>query len=265
MRTGRQNPNRFAMAPDLRTLQEGFANHLRDPDRHPAPTDVEDRRMAIYRDLFFRNLSNFIAKSFPVLRKLYDDDAWAVFMREFYANHEFHTPLFPEIPREFLQYLQEERGEREEDPPFLLELAHYEWVEIALDLDEADLETIDADPRGDLLDNVPVLSPLAWPLAYNYPVHEIRPGFQPDSPSETPTHLIVYRNRQDEVKFMEVNAVTARVARMLKENPAQTGLDVLNAIAAELNHPRPDRLRAAGADLLRDLADRDIILGTRQH
>lgn len=252
------------MAPDLRSLQEGFANHLRDPDRYPAPTDVEDRRMAIYRDLFFRNLSNFIAKSFPVLRKLYSDDAWTAFMREFYATHEFHTPLFPEIPREFLQYLQEARGEREGDPPFLLELAHYEWVEIALDLDETDLDAFDVDREGDLLHGIPVLSPLAWPLAYNFPVHEIRPGHQPSAPGETPTHLIVYRNRSHAVKFVAVNAITARVATRLKENPAQTGLDVMNAIAAELNHPRPEMLQAAGADLLRDLAKRDIILGTQR-
>ena len=256
------------MAPDLRTLQEGFANHLRDPERHPAPTDVEDRRMAIYRDLFFRNLSNFIAKSFPVLRKLYDDDAWTAFMREFYAKHEFHTPLFPEIPREFLQYLQEERGERDGDPPFLLELAHYEWVEIALDLEETDLESLPVDADGDLLEGIPVLSPLAWPLAYRYPVHEIRPAFQPQQPPEQPTHLLVYRDRQDTVRFMKLNPVSMRVILMLKEQamkefPPRPGLSILNAVVAELNHPRPEAALEAGAALLKDLADRDVILGTQ--
>lgn len=247
----------------LRELQERLTAHLRDPDRHAGPDDVEDRRLAIYRDLFFRNLSNFIAKSFPVLRRLYSDDDWAAFMREFYANHEFHTPLFPEIPREFLQYLQEERGAREGDPPFLYELAHYEWVEIALDLDETDLGDIPADPHGDLMDGVPVLSPLAWSLAYRYPVHEIRPAYQPDEPPASPTHLLVYRDRADTVKFMQLNAVTARALQLMKENPGGTGLDTLNAIAAELNHPRPETLLEAGAEMLRDLAKRDVILGTQ--
>lgn len=249
---------------DLRELQERFAAHIRDPEANPGPEDVEDRRLAIYRDLFFRNLSNFIAKSFPVIRKLYDDAAWATFMREFYAHHEFHTPLFPEIPREFLKYLQEERGQREGDPPFLLELAHYEWVEIALDLDETDLDAIDVDREGDLLAAVPVLSPLAWPLAYRYPVHEIRPGFQPTEPPEAPTHLLVYRNRDDAVKFMQLNAVTARVITMMKEDGSKSGLHILNAIAVELNHPRPEALLEAGAEMLRDLAKRDVILGIQR-
>ena len=56
------------MPESLRDLQTRFAAHLRHPATHPAPDDVEDRRMAIYRRLFFRNISNFLAKNFPVLR-----------------------------------------------------------------------------------------------------------------------------------------------------------------------------------------------------
>jgi hypothetical protein len=252
------------MADRLRRQQERFTAHLRDPENAPPPDDVEERRMAIYRDLFFRNISSFIAKSFPVLRKLYDDEAWTALMRDFYATHRFHTPLFPEIPREFLQYLQEGRPDRAGDPPFLLELAHYEWVEIALDLDEQELDAVDADPDGDLLTDIPVLSPLAWPLAYRFPVHEIRPGYQPEAAPDEPTHLLVYRDREDRVKFMRMNALTARVVTSLKEDADQSGLDVLKAVAEAMNHPRPEAVVEAGAGLLEDLARRDVILGTKR-
>jgi len=247
----------------LRTLQERFTAHLRDPERHPAPEDVEDRRMAIYRDLFFRNVRNLVARSFPVLRRLYDDAAWDALVRDFYARHESHTPLFPEVPREFLQYLQAERSPQADDPPFLLELAHYEWVEVALDLDEQSLDAVPADRTGDLLAGVPVLSPLAWPLAYRWPVHEIGPRFRPAEPPQEPTHLLVYRNREDRVKFMRLNAVSAHLVTELKEPGDRTGLDVLKAVAEALEHPRPDTVVKAGRGLLADLADRDVILGTR--
>mgnify|MGYP006279756277 CR=1 FL=1 len=252
------------MVDRLKAQQERFTAHLRDPEHAPAPEDVEDRRMAIYRELFFRNISGLIARSFPVLRRLHDDRAWNALMRDFYARHRSQTPLFPEIPREFLHYLQEERDDDAGDPPYLLELAHYEWVELALDLDERDLDAIEADPDGDLLSGVPVLSPLAWPLAYRFPVHEIRPGHEPTEAPDHATHLLVYRNRADEVKFMRLNAVTARLMTLLKENPRQSGLDVLNAVTEALRHPRPEALRAAGAELLQDLARRDVILGTRR-
>lgn len=250
------------MPDELRALQERFAAHLRDPEANPAPDDVEDRRMAIYRGLFFRNIANFIANNFPVLRRLYDDAAWTALVRDFYARHESRTPLFPEIPREFLQYLQSERGDHPDDPPFALELAHYEWVELALDLDEHEIDAVPADPAGNLLEGVPVLSPLAWPLAYRWPVHEIGPAYQPDTPPDTPTHLLVYRDRQDAVKFMQLNAVSARVIALLKEDGDRSGLEVLNTVVTELDHPQPDRAMEAGAALLRDFLARDVILGT---
>ena len=49
-------------------LQYAFAGHIRDPEHMPVPDGVEPRRMAVYRDLFYNNVENFIANSFPVLR-----------------------------------------------------------------------------------------------------------------------------------------------------------------------------------------------------
>lgn len=219
--------------------------------------------MAIYRDLYHRNLSSFIEGSFPVLRRLYDDDDWRKLIHDFSDAHLCRTPLFPEIPREFLRYLQDERGEHEDDPPFMLELAHYEWVELALDLDPQHLDTVPADPSGDLLAGTPVLSPLAWPLAYQWPVHEIRPGFQPTSPPEQPTLLLVYRDRQDDVRFTRLNALSAQLLAVLAEHPALTGREAIIRAARQASHPDPASAVSAGARLLADLHQRDVILGTR--
>ncbi|MEN1729203.1 MAG: DNA-binding domain-containing protein, partial [Pseudomonadota bacterium] len=60
----------------LLELQRRFAGHLRDPDNVPPPEGIEDRRLAIYRRLFFNNLSNLFARNFPVIRKLTEDDDW---------------------------------------------------------------------------------------------------------------------------------------------------------------------------------------------
>lgn len=249
------------MPESLASLQEGFAAHIRDPEHEPAPADVEDRRMEIYRDLFFRNLSNFLARSFPVLRSLHEDAEWAALARRFYIEHRCHTPLFPEIPREFLQYLQD--LDEPLNPPFALELAHYEWVEIALDLDEQELDEVPANPDGDLLEGVPVVSPLAWPLSYRYPVHRIRPEFQPDEPPPEPTHLVVYRDRDDKVRFMQLNALSSMLLRSLKEEAPRPGHVVLKEVARQLGHPDPDLIQKAGAGLLKELRNRDVLLGTR--
>ena len=48
-----------------------FAAHIRDPENKPAPENIEDRRMGIYRDLFFNNIEGFLSGTFPVLKRLY--------------------------------------------------------------------------------------------------------------------------------------------------------------------------------------------------
>ena len=87
--------------------QYEFAAHIRDPENRPAPQDVEDRRMAIYRELFYNNVEGFIANSFPVLRSLLEDTAWHAMIRDYFSSHRAQTPYFLEIPREFLAWLAE--------------------------------------------------------------------------------------------------------------------------------------------------------------
>ena len=249
--------------PAFKQTQYAFAAHIRDPQQYPCPPDVEDRRMNIYRELFYNNVEGFMASSFPVLRKIMDDEQWHALIRDYFSNHKAKTPLFPEMPREFLQYLQEEREPQDDDPPFLLELAYYEWVELALSLADEDNNIDSINPDGDLLNEHPVLSALAWPLQYYYPVHQIGPDFQPDKPAENPTFIVVYHNRNDKIGFLETNPVTARLLHLLSDDPAQSGRSVLEQIAAEINHTDPETVVQGGLAILQDLRTRNIIVGTR--
>ena len=46
----------MAERPKFQEQQYAFAAHIRDPQNVPAPEGIEDRRMAIYRELFFQHL-----------------------------------------------------------------------------------------------------------------------------------------------------------------------------------------------------------------
>jgi hypothetical protein len=249
--------------PRFQQVQYEFAAHIRDPQRSPAPAGIEDRRLQIYRELFYNNIEDFLQTAFPVLRQITPDETWHAMARDFYARHQCHQPQFFRIAEEFLGYLDAERGAVQGDPPFLRELAHYEWVELALSVSEHELTPELADPNGDLLAGVPVLSPLAWTLAYDFPVHRISPDFMPASPGASPTLLVVYRNRADDVKFMEINPITARLLQLIEEAP-DAGAKLLQAIADEIRHPQPQAVIAEGKTILASLRERDIILGTRR-
>jgi uncharacterized protein len=249
--------------PRLAAQQLAFAAHLRDP-RQPAPPGVEDRRMAVYRELFYNSIEGLLAGNFPVLRGLRGDAPWHALVRDFYREHRGHTPLFPEIAREFLRYLEQRQRDGRDDPPFLLELAHYEWVEMALSLVDDDTEADACDPDGDLLDGVPLLSPLAWPLAYRFPVQSIRPDFQPHTAPEHPTFMLVQRDADDRIRFTAIDLAGYRLLQAIADNPSdRSGRDILHALASEAGLDEPDAFIADGERLLRRLRERGVLVGKR--
>lgn len=183
--------------------QRAFAARIRQPAEQPLLEGVTAERMAVYEALFFNNIEGFISGAFPVLHRLIEADRWQRLVRSFIAEHQARTPYFLQISQEFLAWLQQGYVAEAGDPPFILELAHYEWVELALDVSEAELP-------------VQGWSPLAWPLAYQCPVQRIGGDFQPTTPSDEPTCLLVWRDGQDKVRFMQISAFAYKLATRLQ-------------------------------------------------
>ena len=248
----------------LKEIQFAFVAHLRDPENIPAPEGIEDRRMSIYRELVYNNVEGFLSKGFPVIRSIYNDENWHRMVRDFFSQHKSQSPYFLEISQEFLAYLQNEREAQPEDPACLLELAHYEWVELALNISEENINLEGIDANGDLLAGHSVFSPLAWSLSYQFPVHKMAADYLPEQAPEQASYLVVYRNRNDEVKFMEINPVTARLLYLLEENESMTGQQTLEQITLEMQHPDPEVVMKGGLEALQELQSSGIILGTRR-
>lgn len=260
------------MSADFLQTQRQFTAHLRNPTENPGPADVEDRRMAIYRDLIYNNIEGFLDSGFPILREIHSDAEWQALVREFIVQHQCHSPYFLEISQEFLKFLQQRSLDA--NKPFLVELAHYEWVELALDC-STEVFPEDVAIEGDLLEMHPVVSPLVWNLSYQYPVHQISSTNQPIETPSAPTFLVVYRNRHDKVGFMESNAATSRLITILsgqslseelsdevQEGDALiSGRAALEQLAQELKSPDQLAIINFGADLIKNLLSLDIICG----
>lgn len=244
--------------------QYAFAAHIRDPEHRPAPEGIEDRRMAIYRGLFFNNLRSLLQKNFPVLYKLHNKDQWARFVRQFMQKHQAKTPYFLQLSEEFLAFLQNEYEMQDDDFPFLLELAHYEYIELALSISTTENDLSNVDPDGDLLRGIPVKSELTWPFAYQYAVHRISPDYIPTEPEAQPVYLAVYRQSNDKVGFLELNPVSASLLNAVEENTAgKTGEQLLHEIAANINYPNVDAFVQHGAATLQEMRKLEILTGTR--
>jgi hypothetical protein len=233
----------------LITLQRGFADHLRDPGAVPAPAGASERRLQVYRDLVYRNIEGFIKSTFPVLRSLHDEQAWDALVREFIREHRCHSPLFLEISEEFIAFLVA----RGLDPqmPFMAELAHYEWLELAVDVAEGE---VPLSAPGESPANVSaVLSPTARLGSYHYAVHRIGKTFRPTAPDE-PVSLLVYRDRNERVQFMELSAGAARLLFEASKASGESVQQLLFALAREWNLGEEATL-AFGWEKLREFSE----------
>lgn len=254
----------MAELPEFQKKQFAFAAHIRDPEHVAAPDGVEDRRMAIYRHLFFNNLLNLLSNMFPVLKKLLPDTKWRSLVRQFMQRHRAETPYFLQLPEEFLAFLQNEYELQEDDFPFLIELAHYEYIELALSISEECNDLTGVDPDGDLLANVPVKSDLTWVYAYQYPVHRISSDYIPTEAAEQPVFLAVYRGIDDKVGFLELNPITASLLELISQNDSQaSGEDLLRTLAEQVNYPDVDALIQHGAAALEEMRQLEILTGTQ--
>ncbi len=239
--------------------QHEFTAHIRNPKIHPAPADVKLDRMAMYRSLLFNNIESFLASNFPVLKKIIPEQHWMDMAQDFFSKHSNQSPYFAEIAEEFLKYLQNERIPSPADPPFMLELAHYEWVEMAATIATEQLPGSTFDPES-LNENTQIkLSALAWPLAYQFPVHRLSPQFQPDTTPDQPTFLTVFRDRNDEVRFLEIPPITYQMLVGVEENESLTLTDCIVQLKSTFAEINTDIIKSGTTKTIKELAKKDII------
>ena len=251
--------------PDFQQKQYAFAAHIRDPENVAAPDGIEDRRMAVYRELFFNNLSSLLGNTYPVLKKIHTPARWRRLIRLFMQKHEAQTPYFLQLPNEFLDFLQTGYKTDDEDFPFLTELAHYEHAELALSISEESNDLTGVDPDGDLLSGVPVKSKLAEVFAYTFPVHRISPSYLPAESPDQPTFLAICRRADDEIGFMELNPMTAALVDAIDNNVNDASGDrLLRELAAATSYPDPDAFVSHGAAALEEMRQKEILTGARR-
>lgn len=216
------------------SVQRLLAKHIRDPKTANGQFDA--RRLSVYQELFFNNVEGFLSNSFPVLKSLFDSASWQNLARRFFIEHSCESPHFIEISEEFLQFLSQTPEALPK--PWMLELAHYEWVELAASISdvltekqrEEGIELISSLHSGStraealLSDWTLVLPQHCFPLAYNYPVHTVSSNNQ--SVAQQATFLIVYQIEEFEIKFLQSDALTVHWLSSLQTVESISMLDL---------------------------------------
>ncbi|HOY70690.1 MAG TPA: putative DNA-binding domain-containing protein [Methylotenera sp.] len=246
--------------PSFQAYQRAFTQHIRDPKAHSRPPNVPAKRMAIYTEIVYNNIDSTLSACFPVAKSLLSAKKWQVLVRSFMADYRASTPFFREISQQFLQHLAAMETTKLKLPEFLPSLLHYEWVELALSV--LDVAVADNAPQDVLLAPL-ILNPALYLLQYAYPVHQISVDFQPKKPAKMPTYLLVFRNANHQIQFIELNPITFQLASIL-QNASLTGEQVLQKLAAQNPQITPEVVLQFGAQTLAELAKKEVIFSTKK-
>jgi len=242
--------------------QMALAAHLRDPDGSPQPPGMEMRRLQIYRDLLFNNIESLLANGFPVLASVYQPDRWQALVRGFYREFRCHSPYFTDVAPQFLRWLSTCDSEYLEHD-FTVELAQYEWIETAAALDNSLSEVRLERPQELLLDHVVVLAPSCHVQAYRYPVHQISREYLPQLPPVAMTYVLTYRDADEQVRFLLLNALTASLLQSMQHNCDASILHLLQLVADQFGVDCDAAFTSFALEFLNGLLSSTALIGVR--
>lgn len=232
--------------------QLAFIRRIKDPSA-PLPAGIRPQRMAVYEELFFNNIQNFINSAFPVLLSIIPATQWQTLCRQFFQQQPMHSPYFLDISKAFLHWLPQVAAVL---PGFALELAEYEWLELALATDLASAASSREFRPSDAL----MLAPLARLGSYQYPVHQISAEFQPEQPATAAVFLLLYRDSADQVRFLELNAWGAALLQLILAEPGHPVATYLQWLQPYVPQWDAAQLLEQALPLLNDFAARGVIV-----
>ena len=255
--------------PEFQKYQHQFVDYLRNPLKNEVLPESLPQKSSIYAKLLFSKIEGSLDTCFPISNQLLGPIRWNQLIQTFISDHRCKSPLYREIPDEFVDYLMNQQSQMKL-PEFILELAHYEWMELVLET----VKPYHSDKvfviKEDLLAVTPILNPVLHLLHYHYPVQNISASdpywknWESRLEPYTQETIILagLRDNNDKIHFIELNAVTARLIELLQEG-FSTGEQALLELAAEMHYGDHETILPFGTEILQQLKEQYIIIGAR--
>lgn len=233
------------MPRDFQQTQAEFTRWLRQPETASMPIDIEPARMHTYRELLFNNVINFVDITFPVAKALLPAPVWQRLRERFFADYHCHSPFFYDISLHFSEFVSALDWPELADFPWLTELLHYEWMELAADIAEEPNPSIApdcvlADESCWSQTDAPVrLAMPAWPLAYQWPVASWTVETNAADLQAQPQAVVIWRNRDDHVRVLVVEPLAAWLIERIQLTAQTLQYQTLGTLASELMSVSP--------------------------
>ena len=255
--------------PEFQQYQHQFVDYLRNPLKNEVVPESLPQSSNIYAKLLYSKIEGSLDNCFPISRQLLGTKRWTQLIQSFIKDHRCKSPFYREIPDEFVGYLMNEQTAIVL-PEFIIELAHYEWMELVLETEKVTLSKPCFPIKENILNVIPAFNPVLHLLHYHYPVQNITASdpywnnwvSRSEPYNQEPLILAGLRDNDDKVKFIEVNTVTARLIELTLEG-FSTGEQALLELAAEMHYGDHETILPFGNDIFKQLEQQHIIIGAQ--
>lgn len=259
-----REPARAQDLGELAAIQRGFAAHLigapaGDGGLLPEALEAMGReRLDVYRELVRGSLHRLLGDLLPrTVARLGEDaerwiDAWL-------AELGPRSRVLRELVDEWIAWATPRWSGDPRVAPYLADLARHEAIERAVAAAPARDDPPGMSERF-AIDARLVFDASARIARYDHAIHTL-PEDEDDrsAPPAIPTALLVYRDRDHRVRFLELSPLAAAVVERLLDGARV--VDALQAGAAAVGEPVDDERLARMSRLLADLAERGILRG----
>jgi hypothetical protein len=218
-------------------------------------------RFLIYRKLVHNRLRAATRESIPRAVARRGKEPFIADFAAFMEDHACASPYLRDIPAEFVEWVLARWQADPEVPRYLGDLARHELLEADVRNDPDGGEPATGKPVA--LDAALAFDGSTRLMRYDFAVHRLSYATSDRSdPAEERTHLLVYRDADVKVRYLELTPWAAAVLdRLFTHGDAvQPGL---LAAAAALGEALDDDKLGTAAPLFADLAERGVLLGAK--
>jgi hypothetical protein len=215
------------------------------------------RRLLVYRRHVRRTLVRAIRQVIPRTAARMGD-AFAVWVDRWIAEESPRSQYFRDVAFELVAWAAPRWADDASLPSYLGDLARHELVEFEV---AAAPDDAIQPPGGEIaLDRGVRFAASARLRRYEHPVHRLEGALDArDVPPRQPAALLVYRDAEQDVRFLELTPLAAGILeRLLRREPL--GEAVVRACEAQ-GAAVDATVTASTAALLQDLLERGAILG----
>ncbi|AUX45855.1 hypothetical protein SOCE26_073510 [Sorangium cellulosum] len=267
--------------PELAALQRALQRSVSEPDGAAIAADprawlaragldgpdldamasLPPKRLLLYRSLVRSGLTSAIRNEIPRtaarLGALFE-----AYVSRFLAEELPRSPYLRDVAFEFVAFAAPRWAADPEVPSYLADLARHELAAFVAACAEPEGAAAGAPGSGDelSLDRGARFQRAATLVRYEHAVHRLQGGEAArDVPAREPVSLLVYRDAEHEVRYLELTPLAAEILGRLLEG--ETLRDAVVAGCAALGRPVDGPVLESTAAFLSDLAERGALLG----